>query len=233
MEWAVTHIISDDPAQGLGRAAPDKLFPQQLKDVIGEPSSHLEMVMAYFVPTQAGVDSLVSMAKRGVKIRIVTNSLEATGGPYVHAGYAKRRKALLEAGITLYELRRLSPKPKRERGSGSARGSSGSSLHAKTFAVDGNRIFVGSFNFDPRSAKLNTELGFVIENPALAQQIAETFDTIVPERAYQVHLSERGEIFWTARWGEELVRYDVEPNTSGWLRAAVWVLSLLPIEWLL
>ena len=121
MEWAVTHMISDDPAQGLGRAAPDKLFPQQLKDVIGEPSSHLEMVIAYFVPTQAGVDSLVSMAKRGVKIRIVTNSLEATGGPYVHAGYAKRRKALLEAGITLYELRRLSPKPKRERGSGSAR----------------------------------------------------------------------------------------------------------------
>src|SRR3954465_13154903 len=100
------------------------------------------MVMACFVPTATGVDSLVSMAKSGVKIRIVTNSLEATDGPYVHAGYAKRRKALLQAGITLYEFRRLSPKTKSGRPSGSAPGSSGSSLHAKTFAVDGNRIFV-------------------------------------------------------------------------------------------
>ena len=46
-------------------------------------------------------------------------------------------------------------------------------LHAKTFAVDGARIFVGSFNFDPRSAQLNTEMGFVIDSPALAVQIAE------------------------------------------------------------
>jgi cardiolipin synthase C len=233
MEWARTQMISDDPAKGLGRAAPDKLFPQQLKGVIGEPSSHFEMVMAYFVPTKTGQDSLVSMAKRGVKIRIVTNSLEATDGPYVHAGYAKRRKALLGAGITLYELRRLSPKTKGDKTSGSAPGSSGSSLHAKTFAVDGNRVFVGSFNFDPRSAKLNTELGFVIESAALAQHIADTFETVVPERAYQVHLPESGKIFWTAQQGDQLVRYDAEPNTSFWLRAAVWILSLLPIEWLL
>lgn len=233
MDWAVTHMLSDDPAKGLGRAAPDKLFPQQLKGVIGDPASHLEMVMAYFVPTKTGLDSLVSMAKRGAKIRIVTNSLEATDGPYVHAGYAKRRKALLEAGITLYELRRLSPKTKGDKSSGSALGSSGSSLHAKTFAVDDNRVFVGSYNFDPRSAKLNTELGFVIESAELAQQIAGTFDTVIPERAYEVHLSDRGEIYWTARQGDRLVRYDVEPNTSRWLRAAVWVLSLLPIDWLL
>src|SRR4051812_26305868 len=197
MEWAATQIVSDDPAKGLGRADPEKLFPRQLKEVIGEPASHLEMVMAYFVPTAAGVDSLVSMAKRGVKIRIVTNSLEASDGPYVYAGYAKRRKILLEAGIKIYELRRLSPHSKGDQGSGSAPGSSGSSLHAKTFAVDGNRIFVGSFNFDPRSAKLNTELGFVIDSPQLADQISNIFDTIIPERAYQVHLSTDGNTYWT------------------------------------
>lgn len=232
LEWATTRMISDDLAKGLGRATPDNLFPQQLKGVIGEPSAELDMVMAYFVPTTAGVDSLVSMAKRGVKIKIVTNSLEAIDGPYVHAGYTKYRKALLEAGITLYELRRLSPKPKGGKNAGPI-GSSGSSLHAKTFAVDGSRIFIGSFNFDPRSAKLNTELGFVIDSPALAQQIAGTFETIIPERAYQVHLSDRGQIYWTEQRGSELVRYDKEPNTSVWLRTMVWLLSLLPIEWLL
>jgi putative cardiolipin synthase len=233
MEWAVTQIISDDPAKGLGRASAERLFPRQLKDVIGEPASHLEMVMAYFVPTAAGLNSLISMAKRGVKISIVTNSLEATDGPYVHAGYAKRRKALLEAGIELYELRRLSPNSKREKGSGSAPGSSGSSLHAKTFAVDGKRVFVGSFNFDPRSAKLNTELGFVIDSPRLADQISNTFETIVPERAYQIHLSEAGKIYWSERTVNGERRYDKEPHTSFWLRASVWFLSKLPIEWLL
>ncbi len=233
MEWAVTQMISDDPAKGLGQASPERLFPRQLKGVIGEPASHLEMVMAYFVPTAAGVESLVSMAKRGVTIRIATNSLEASDSPYVHAGYAKRRKALLEAGIELYELRRLSSTSKGDKGSGSGPGSSGSSLHAKTFAVDGKRIFVGSFNFDPRSAKLNTELGFVIDSPQLAGRISDIFQTVIPERAYQVHLSREGKIYWTERTANGEVRYDQEPNTSSWLRATVWLLSKLPIEWLL
>lgn len=233
MEWAATRMISDDPAKGLGRATPDQLFPQRLSGVVSQPSSHLEMVIAYFVPTVAGVDSLAEMAKRGVRIRIVTNSLEAGDGPWVHSGYVKHRKALLEAGITLYELRRLSPKKKGEKKGGSGPGSSDSSLHAKTFAVDGARIFVGSFNFDPRSAKLNTELGFVIDSPTLAQRIADTFDTAVPAQSYQVHLTDKGDIYWTEQRGKELVRYDKEPNTSFWLRAAVWFLSLLPIEWLL
>jgi putative cardiolipin synthase len=233
MEWAVTQMLSDDPAKGLGRAATERLFPRQLEDAIGEPASHLEMVMAYFVPTTAGVNSLVSMARRGVKIKILTNSLEATDGPYVHAGYAKRRKALVEAGIELYELRRLSPDAKRTKASGSAPGSSGSSLHAKTFAVDGKGMFVGSFNFDPRSAKLNTELGFIIHSSRLADQIAGTFETVIPERAYQVHLSQDGTIYWTERTVNGEIRYDTEPNTSLWLRATVWFLSKLPIESLL
>jgi putative cardiolipin synthase len=233
MEWAVTRMISDDPAKALGRAAPETLFPRQLKGVIGEPASHLEMVMAYFVPTATGVDSLVSMAKRGVRIRIVTNSLEATDGPYVYAGYAKRRTALLEAGIELYELRRLSAPSKGERTSGSAPGNSGSSLHAKTFAVDRKRIFVGSFNFDPRSGQLNTELGFVIDSPQLAGHICETFDNVIPTRAYQVHLSTNGDTYWTERTADGEIRYDKDPRTSFWLRAAVWIVSKLPIDWLL
>jgi putative cardiolipin synthase len=108
-EWAATRMISDDPAKGLGRAEREELFPFQLREAIGEPKTHLELVAAYFVPTSSGAVSFVGMAKQGVKIRVLTNSLEALDAPYVHAGYAKRRKALLEAGVTLYEMKRLSP----------------------------------------------------------------------------------------------------------------------------
>jgi cardiolipin synthase C len=97
------------------------------------------------------------MAGRGVKIRVLTNALEATDVPAVHAGYAKRRKALLDAGIALFELMRPSHASQFKKAE-FVSSSSGSSLHAKTFAVDGEQVFIGSFNFDPRSSELNTEM---------------------------------------------------------------------------
>ena len=178
-EWAVTHMISDDPAKGLGRAPPEKLFHEQLREIIGDPVSDLELVASYLVPGNTGTESFVSMAKRGVKIKILTNSLEASDVPAVYSGFAKRRKPLLKAGIKLYEMRRLSPDIGEGKLAGPL-GSSGSSLHAKTFSVDRSRFFVGSFNFDPRSRKLNTELGFVIDSPALAQKIEAAFYESIP-----------------------------------------------------
>src|SRR4029434_10299223 len=114
----------------------------------------------------AGVDVLVALAKRGVKIRILTNSLEATDVAVVHSGYAKWRKTLLQNDIALYELRRLSPDMETATSPGQF-GGSGASLHAKLFSVDRSRVFIGSFNFDPRSVELNSEMGVVIDSPAL------------------------------------------------------------------
>jgi putative cardiolipin synthase len=239
LEWATTRMVSDDPAKGLGLAAPDELLLRGLKEIIGEPAAEMELVSAYFVPGAAGTDAFADLAERGVKVTVLTNSLEATDVAPVHAGYAKRRKPLIEAGITLYELRRLSPDTGANRSaglvgsSGGRSGSSASGLHAKTFSVDRSWVFIGSFNFDPRSAKLNTEMGFVIDSPALAQRIAAAFDSSIPANAYEVRLSDTGELFWIERRGGQLVRYDTEPGTSFWQRAGVWFLSLLPIEWLL
>jgi putative cardiolipin synthase len=112
-------------------------------------------------------------------------------------------------------------------------GSSSSSLHAKTFSVDGARVFIGSFNFDPRSARLNTEIGFVIESPALARKIEAAFETRIPETAYEVRLSQNGQLYWIERREADALRHETEPGTSVWLRCGVWLLSLLPIEWLL
>jgi putative cardiolipin synthase len=211
------------------------ILPQKLEDLIGEPAAGVALVSAYFVPGAAGAEELAALAQRGVRVRVLTNALEATDVAVVHAGYAKRRRFLLEAGVTLYEFRRLSPAtgPNKNVGLMGGSGSSASGLHAKTLSVDRARVFIGSFNFDPRSAKLNTEMGVVIDSPALAQRIAAAFDGTIPANAYEVRLSDTGELYWLERRGEQLVRHDTEPGTSFWQRAGIWFLSLLPIEWLL
>ncbi|AHG66128.1 putative phospholipase D [Advenella mimigardefordensis DPN7] len=158
-EWADVRMVSDDPAKGLGQATSSGLLVHQLAETLGRPSLTVDLISPYFVPTAAGVDAFTKMAQTGIKLRVLTNSLDATDVSAVHAGYAKRRKDLLAAGVTLYELQRMSATDKPKEGAGPF-GSSGSSLHAKTFAVDHKRVFIGSFNFDPRSANLNTEMGF-------------------------------------------------------------------------
>lgn len=231
-EWAAARMASDDPAKGLGKAESDGLVIHQLGEILGEPQGHVELVSPYFVPTAAGTEAFVAMAERGVRVRVLTNSLAATDVTAVHAGYAKRRKDLLEAGVKLYEMRRTSPDNARPEGGGPF-GSSASSLHAKTFAVDRSRVFVGSFNFDPRSANLNTELGFVIESPTMALAIEQAFDKTIPASSYEVLLSEAGKLYWLEQRAGEQLRHDTEPGTSVWKRAGVWFLSVLPIEWML
>ena len=115
------------------------------------------------------------------------------------------------------------------------RGSSSAvQLHAKTFALDEARIFVGSFNFDQRSARLNTEMGLVIQSATLARQLAKAFDTEVPRLAYEVRLKPDGQCAeWIERGQSGELRYDADPGTSAARRAWIRFLSLLPIEWLL
>jgi len=231
LDWAKTQMVSDDPAKGLSNLPPDQLLTYDLERIVGKPKASADLVSSYFVPTKTGVEGFVEMAGRGVTVRILTNSLEATDVAAVHAGYAKRRKPLLQAGVKLYELRRL---PSGGGGQSSSMfGSSSSSLHAKTFSVDESRVFIGSFNFDPRSAQLNTELGFIIDSPALAKKISEIFLDKVPMTAYEVRLSEDGDLYWLERKDGKLLRHDSEPGASLWRRMIVEMLSHLPVEWLL
>ncbi|HEY9450811.1 MAG TPA: phospholipase D family protein [Gemmatimonadaceae bacterium] len=240
LEWAVTHMVSDDPAKGLGAATNGGLLWERLKRAIGTPASELELVSPYFVPGSGGVDAFAAMVRKGVQVSLLTNSLEATDVVAVHAGYAKRRKPLLEAGVRLFEMKREATgvvarnrAPTGSRGSGMTGSSSASSLHAKTFSMDRSRIFIGSFNFDPRSAHLNTEMGFVIESPELAQRVVDAFARGIPERAYEVRLTNSGSLEWVEqRDGREVVHTE-EPGATFWTRAMVAVLSALPIEWLL
>lgn len=231
-EWSETTLVSDDPGKGLGTASDSELLISDLKDMLDTPTSRVDLVSPYFVPTQAGVDLFTGMVRRGIEVRILTNALEATDVTPVHAGYAKRRRALLEGGVKLYEMR-LGADDEAPREKAGPFGSSGSSLHAKTFALDGQRIFIGSFNFDPRSARLNTEMGFIIESPALAAAIGQAFETDIPANAYELGLSENGGLYWLERQNGEQRRLDSEPGTGLLKNLGVRLLSWLPIEWLL
>jgi putative cardiolipin synthase len=229
LDWAATRMISDPPEKVLGHSTHREQLPAKLHSLFGEPAQEVDLVSPYFVPGKQGVEMFSSLARRGVRVRVLTNALEATDVPIVHAGYAKRRRALLQNGVKLWELRR---RGETRPASALGFGSSGASLHAKTFAVDRSRIFVGSFNFDPRSAELNTEMGFVIESPALARRLSEVFDRTVPVNAYEVRMA-GNRLQWIARRGDTDLVHDAEPGTRWWKRVAVALLSVLPIEPLL
>ena len=233
--WAKTRMVSDDPAKGLGKAEPDQLITHALQEIIGEPQESIFLVSPYFVPTKAGVRSLESMAAAGVEIHILTNSFEATDVAIVHSGYAKWRKRLLQAGIRLYEMRPsvVTPPDEVDADQLPRFASAATSLHAKTFAVDGERVFIGSFNFDPRSARLNTELGFIIESAELAAQTEEVFAREVPFSAYELRLAPSGRMYWLEREPGYLQRLDTDPGTSWWQRGLITFFSWLPIDWLL
>jgi len=173
------------------------------------------------------------LAKRGVTVRILTNSLAASEAKSVFSGYGKRRQVLLQAGIKLYEIKSTAANVTVESGDRFGSGAS-SGLHAKTLAVDGLRIFVGSFNLDPRSARLNTELGLVINDPVLAQGLTRFFEVEVPLLAYEVRLAADGNrLEWIERTASGEKRHDTEPETDWSARMAVELLSILPIDWML
>jgi putative cardiolipin synthase len=146
----------------------------------------------------------------------------------VHAGYTKHRTALLRAGVKLYELK-PSAAPHALRRRFGARGGSLASLHAKAFSVDRQRLFVGSFNLDPRSARLNAELVLAIDSPALAAQLSDALDRSLPAIAYEVTLTEQGLL----QWEDAGKITTTEPEVGVMSRLLVRLLSLMPIDWLL
>lgn len=94
-------------------------------------------------------------------------------------------------------------------------------------------MFIGSFNFDPRSMHLNTELGFVVESPGMASRLQDGFEKLIPQRAYEVILSSDGDLVWIERSGDHEIRHKTEPGTTFLQRASISILAHLPIEWLL
>jgi len=234
LEWTEVQLVADDPVKGQGLAERRQLMIFRLEEILGEIESRLLLVSAYFVPGEDGAAYFGALAREGRDVRILTNAMDTTDVLMVHAGYARYRRRLLDAGARLYELKLRGTTDGDDRRQLHPFGLSGASLHAKTFAVDGERVFIGSFNFDPRSALLNCEMGLLIRSPALARRIGAAFEGPVDDVAYRPALDADGAIVWHERLADGTERVHTDEPGAGWAkRLGLAIVGLLPVEWLL
>jgi putative cardiolipin synthase len=218
--------------------APEKIERSDRKDgtpvleglarLFASATERVRLVSPYFVPGKQGSAGLVDLVDGGVAVDVVTNSLAATDVAAVHGGYSADRKGLLRGGVSLYELkptgdpesRRLSPL-----------GSSGASLHTKAATVDGRRIFVGSFNLDPRSAWLNCEMGVIVGSEALAAQLDAIIDEhALPSASWKVSLSPDGQLQWTHEVDGRVEMLEREPEAGAGRRFLAFMARILPVR---
>jgi cardiolipin synthase C len=164
------------------------------------------------VPGKKGVELLAGVRQRGVRVVVITNSLASTDGVPVHSKYQLYRKALIEAGVELYEIKPIAGAQLKRRFREPA-GSSIGGLHAKTFTFDRRIGFIGSYNLDPRSSKLNTEMGVLFDCPLLAKRLPAETERKLSRDAYRVEL-DGNRLIWVTREGDKEVRYHSEPDTD-------------------
>ena len=178
------------------------------------------------MPGTNGTDRLLDLVQAGIRVGVITNSLAANDVPAVHSGYERYRDRLLDGGVALFEIRRRGPKL-----AASLFNSSGASLHTKAFVIDGRRGFVGSFNLDPRSANLNTEMGVLFDDPALGHDLRQEYLRLAsPALSYQLARGKNGSLHWLDRTTQPPQVLDHEPDAGWWLRSTTRVMSWLPIE---
>jgi len=233
-DWGKGEVLYDQPAK-ITAARDQNQFhlSTHLNPYLDDVARELTIFSPYFVPGKKGVANLKNLRARGVRVRIVTNSLASTDVALVHGGYAKYRKLLLRAGIEIYEIDRQLTRQQRRARKG-PRGSSKASLHAKSFVIDRERVFIGSLNYDPRSVVENTEIGMIIESPAIATEMSDWFDRIASEAAFRVALEKDEHGDSRLRWyrfrdGESEI-HTTEPNTSFWRRFGAGFMRLMPVE---
>jgi putative cardiolipin synthase len=167
------------------------------------------------------------MQDSGVNVTIITNSLAANNQFMVHAGYGPSRKPLLKNGIKLYEVR---PDAHISGAEFVAYSGATATLHTKAYIVDRKSVFIGSFNFDPRSININTELGVIIHDPKLAQLFAESLEAKLPTETYEIFLNEKEQVRWRAYNDGQEVIFDKEPETTWGDRFKVGFVRILPIR---
>ena len=238
LDWVKAEVVKDAPDKIRARAKKEQHLNFQMVKRLENPEHSVDLISAYFVPQKQGEAKLIELAKDGVQVRVLTNSFKANDVALVHAFYAKYRIDLLKNGVELYEFlpaiseENLYPNSKEisKQTKVSLKGLSRSSLHAKLMALDNKQVFIGSFNFDPRSANLNTEIGVIINSPPLANAVHKTMDVNLKKYAYKLVLDSQQKINWLKETPQGIVTLRKEPKMKWWQKAGVKVISWLPIE---
>ena len=261
LSWAPATMIADPPEKAEPGTSAVQRFPTAaaIDARINDVAHDLVVISPYFIPGPDGLAALERLLKRGVHVRILTNSLASTDVPAVHGAYRRYRRALLTAGAEIFEVRPVPGTTGDESrsaksgssassGNGGSSGSSGSSgsggssgasgapfaLHAKAYVFDDRTVFLGSANLDPRSFELNTEVGLLIESPELAAQVIRRFDEFAASaNSYQVVLAPDSALAlkWQTEVDGERIDWSSEPDTTLWqrLKADLYTL-MLPLE---
>jgi putative cardiolipin synthase len=224
LQWSSRYeFVSDDPAKVTMKKRDVKQthVGVSLVPMLRSARERVAVISPYFVPGPEVTEGFSRMVASGKRVRVLTNSLVANDVAAVHGGYSRYRTALLEGGVELWEL-----KPAGSQGNASLFGSSGASLHTKAFVVDGEKVFVGSYNLDPRSTWLNCEQGVIVENAQLARELEMLFDRqIGAAHAWKVTL-EDGNL----RWSDGEASYEKDPMASAWQRFQAWATRVLHLD---
>lgn len=223
---AAAEVVLDHPdkVRGLVRRRLGETT-EYLRMMASSAADELIIVSPYFVPLRAGVELFSALVRKGVRVVIVTNSLASTNHSSVHAVYARYRKPLLRQGIELYELR-----PRPGMGSDLAADAANITLHSKVAVADRRSLFVGSFNLDPRSLYINTEMGMAVSSRQLATEMAESIERLLPDLTYRLELTAKNRLNWGYVDDGVNKTAQKEPHTTIWRRLSTRLMSLLPIE---
>jgi putative cardiolipin synthase len=231
---ALSRVLADEPSK-VGGLSRDQNVSTVTRSVLAEflkARAEVTIASPYFIPGPVGMASMKEAIEHGVRVVVFTNGLGATDEPLVHWRYSRYRRAMLKLGVEIYEL---SPSLSRQSGGFGDFGMSLGRLHAKVAVIDQHEVFIGSMNFDARSAWTNTETGLLIESPELAQGLGDLIARDRGESVYRLRLAADGEsIEWisTDRNGKERVLTD-EPDNSWWLRLKMYLLEPFASEELL
>ncbi len=232
LHWGRGEALWDPPSKIRipGRPPFDMTLAGALHERVMPLESRLVIISAYFVPLARGTQLLVELAESGIQIVVITNALSASDMPWVHGDYAARRPELLASGVQLFEMR---AEHEDTDGSAGLSGSPMSSLHIKALGFDDDRVFVGSFNVDPRSLWWNTEVGVLVESESLAAEFHALAEIgMAPALSYEVGLDDKGDIVWETQIDGERVVLEREPG-SRWQHFSAWLSRLLGLApWL-
>ena len=232
--WGEAHAIADPPTKPTTMTADEAIatsVTMKVWTLLMDAKFEVDLTSPYLVPGERGMAAFEDLAKRKVKLTLLTNSLAANDEPLVHTGYARYRERLLKSGADLYEL-----SPQRTI-AGERFGMFGKSLgrlHSKTAAIDKTRIFIGSMNLDPRSASQNTEMGVVVDSPQLAREMLRVINISKLQNSYRLRLAkETGTLQWLTNDGEKEVILTSEPESSFFQRLHNLLIAPLVPEMLL
>lgn len=236
---AEAQVFHDPPSKVAAGDDPGSTMPvlaARIQPLLAAARSELLLVSPYLIPSDEGLRTLAALVRRGVRVRVLTNSLaSAEMLPMGHAGYSRHRAALARAGVELHELRPAADATPRWRNP--ARWSGGT-LHTKAFAIDRRHVVVGSMNLDPRSRDTNTEIALLLDSPALGQTLGQLFDEAAhPARSWRVRWIEPADGVAHLQWQSEerglVVHTDHEPQAGLWRRALSRLLRAIAPEELL